>query len=189
MGLGTVLLLALSLQLVAPKAVHAVVSTLVTVANTSSNPVPSTNVKDSAANYLTLVFGLSSSTYDQLHPDGSTSSYALPAGQEFVITDVDWVVVCLNESFFGGSNCSKSAGDSVVLGLGQTSNFAGGYTGQGTYGSSGFGLLAARSDSFKSGYVVSQLPSPQIFPVAFSGEVVYSVTLRGYLVPMSASDE
>jgi hypothetical protein len=40
MGLGTVLLLALSLQLVAPKAVHAVVSTLVTVANTAADPVP-----------------------------------------------------------------------------------------------------------------------------------------------------
>jgi hypothetical protein len=40
MGLGTVLLLAVSLQLFAPKAVHAIVSTLVTVANTSANPVP-----------------------------------------------------------------------------------------------------------------------------------------------------
>jgi hypothetical protein len=40
MGLGTVLLLAISLQLVAPKAVRAVVSTLVTVANTAANPVP-----------------------------------------------------------------------------------------------------------------------------------------------------
>jgi hypothetical protein len=40
MGIGTVLLLALSLQLAAPKAVHAVVSTLVTVANTTADPVP-----------------------------------------------------------------------------------------------------------------------------------------------------
>jgi hypothetical protein len=39
-AIGSVLLLALSLQLVAPKAVHAVVSTLVTVANTAANPVP-----------------------------------------------------------------------------------------------------------------------------------------------------
>jgi hypothetical protein len=50
MGLGTVLLLALSLQLVAPKAVHAVVSTLVTVANTATNPVASRNV-DNPATY------------------------------------------------------------------------------------------------------------------------------------------
>jgi hypothetical protein len=49
-GIGTVLLLALSLQLVAPKAVHAVVSTLVTLANTSANPVASRNV-DNAATY------------------------------------------------------------------------------------------------------------------------------------------
>jgi hypothetical protein len=40
MGLGTALLLAVSLQFFAPKAVHAVVSTLVTVANTAANPVP-----------------------------------------------------------------------------------------------------------------------------------------------------
>jgi hypothetical protein len=50
MGLGTVLLLALSLQLFAPQAVHAVVSTLVTIANTSSNPVLSRNV-DNPATY------------------------------------------------------------------------------------------------------------------------------------------
>ncbi len=50
MGFGTVLLLALSLQLVAPKAVHAVVSTLVTVANTAANPVVSRNV-DNPATY------------------------------------------------------------------------------------------------------------------------------------------
>jgi hypothetical protein len=48
--LGTILLLALSLQLVAPKAVHAVVSTLVTVANTAANPVASRNV-DNPATY------------------------------------------------------------------------------------------------------------------------------------------
>jgi hypothetical protein len=43
-GLGTVLLLAVSLQLFAPKAVHAVVSTLVTIANSTSNPVPTQQV-------------------------------------------------------------------------------------------------------------------------------------------------
>jgi hypothetical protein len=46
MGIGTVVLLALSLQLVAPKAVHAVVSTLVTIANTPANPVPIRDVAD-----------------------------------------------------------------------------------------------------------------------------------------------
>ncbi len=37
---GTILLVAMVATLLAPKAVHAVVSALVTVANTSSNPVP-----------------------------------------------------------------------------------------------------------------------------------------------------
>lgn len=40
MGIGSLLLLAVSLPLFAPKAVHALVSTLVTVANTTANPVP-----------------------------------------------------------------------------------------------------------------------------------------------------
>src|SRR5277367_6200587 len=44
MGFGSLLLLAVSVQLFAPKAVHAVVSTLITVANTTSNPVPSQQV-------------------------------------------------------------------------------------------------------------------------------------------------
>jgi hypothetical protein len=61
MGIGTVVLLALSLQLVAPKAVHAVVSTLVTVANTPTNPVPTREV-DNPADYpfsAPLCFGSS----------------------------------------------------------------------------------------------------------------------------------
>lgn len=41
-GLGVILVIATSLQLAAPKAVHAVISTLVTVANTAANPVPVT---------------------------------------------------------------------------------------------------------------------------------------------------
>lgn len=44
MGFGSLLLLVVSLQLFAPEAVHAVVSTLITVANTTSNPVPSQQV-------------------------------------------------------------------------------------------------------------------------------------------------
>jgi hypothetical protein len=39
-GIAGVVLVALALELFAPKAVHAVVSTLVTVSNTSGNPVP-----------------------------------------------------------------------------------------------------------------------------------------------------
>jgi hypothetical protein len=40
MGLGSIILAALLLALTAPKTVHAVVSALVTVANTAANPVP-----------------------------------------------------------------------------------------------------------------------------------------------------
>ena len=47
MGLGSLLLLAVALQLFVPKAAHAVVSTLVTVANTPSNPVYTTDAVNS----------------------------------------------------------------------------------------------------------------------------------------------
>jgi len=45
-GFGGVIVVALAIELAAPKAVHAIVSTLVTVANTSANPVPVTEGKD-----------------------------------------------------------------------------------------------------------------------------------------------
>jgi hypothetical protein len=44
MGIGAVSLAAVLLTLVAPKAVHAAVATLVEIANTAANPVPNTDV-------------------------------------------------------------------------------------------------------------------------------------------------
>lgn len=45
-GIAGVLFVASAMTLVAPKTVHAVVSALVTVANTSANPVPISNMED-----------------------------------------------------------------------------------------------------------------------------------------------
>jgi hypothetical protein len=49
--IGGVTIAAFVLTLAAPKTVHAIVSTLVTVANTTANPVP---VDDAKGNYITL---------------------------------------------------------------------------------------------------------------------------------------
>jgi hypothetical protein len=92
MGLGTVLLLALSLQLVAPKAVHAVVSTLVTVANTASNPVPVDTTADGRAS-IALVSSqqLNAPTTSGLQVFANVTDYStffVPAGKRFMIDQV-----------------------------------------------------------------------------------------------------
>jgi hypothetical protein len=183
MGLGTVLLLALSLQLVAPKAVHAVVSTLVTVANTSSNPVP---VAQAKANYINLAYDVNSQGYNELLADGTSTPFSIPAGEKLVITDVSWEVACLP-----GVNCNRSAGDVTVISFGGTPATPGGfYTAQATYANYYSGVLAGASDHFQSGYVTSVLPAPAVLLVGdFFGETVLSTNIRGYLVPASAPSE
>ncbi len=86
MGLGTILLLALALQLVAPKAVHAVVSTLVTVANTATNPVPVHSV-DSPAPLQTfeVVQACAATNVGDLC---SSSLLDVPLGMTAVVQDV-----------------------------------------------------------------------------------------------------
>lgn len=48
-GLGSIVVVALVLALASPKTVHAIVSTLVTVSNTASNPVPTVSTDASTA--------------------------------------------------------------------------------------------------------------------------------------------
>ncbi len=176
MGVGGVVIVALLLALVAPKAVHAIVSTLVTVANTSSNPVP---VQDTKDNYITLSFNPDSQTFNEILPDGTVmSNYVVPSGEKFVITDISWITTCIN---FFGFTCNKSAGDSVLIALNTQNNPS--YLSQASY-SGGTPSTAAHSDSFKSGLVVSQLPTPIfLFGSVGNGEGFLSVIFRGYLVP------
>jgi hypothetical protein len=89
MGLGTVLLLAVSLQLFAPKAVHAVVSTLVTVANTPSNPVYTTDAINSE-NLLQVTCTLPDTSFDGLSIS-TRNCYTVPAGQRALIEQVDGI--------------------------------------------------------------------------------------------------
>ena len=105
-GIAGILFVASAMTLVAPKAVHAIVSTLVTVTNTSSNPVAtgmSTNVGVPVQNLVTLQCGVligevenqcnSNSVIDtRINADGSLPTFVIPAGQTFVITDVNWDV-------------------------------------------------------------------------------------------------
>jgi len=182
MAIGGTVVVALVIGLAAPKTVHALVSALVTVANTSANPVPAQEVKESRANFVTLSFN--GSGYDEILPDGSRSAFAIPTGEQFVITDVNWITAC--ETFFS-TTCNKSAGDAVILVLGGGPNGFGPYMSQSIYASAnGFSnfLTAGRNDSLKSGLVVAQVPTPSIlFGPSGNGENIGTVTLRGYLVP------
>jgi hypothetical protein len=92
MGLGTVLLLAVSLQLFVPKTVHAVVTTLVTVANTAANPVPVDTSADGRGS-IALVSGqqLNAPTISGLQVFENVSdlsTFIVPAGKRFMIDQV-----------------------------------------------------------------------------------------------------
>ena len=183
MAIGGTVVIALVIGLAAPKTVHALVSALVTVANTSANPVPAQEVKESRANFVTLSFN--GSGYDEILPDGSKSVFAIPTGQQFVITDVNWITAC-NTIVFLSTTCNKSVGDAVILVLGASgSNGFGPYMSQAIYGDNAFLVkTAGRNDSLKSGLVVAQVPTPSIlFGPSGNGESILTVTLRGYLVP------
>jgi hypothetical protein len=58
MAIGGTVVIALVIGLAAPKTVHAVVSALVTVANTSANPVPVQSVDNPARQAFQTLFGL-----------------------------------------------------------------------------------------------------------------------------------
>jgi len=95
MSIGGTAAVALVIGLAAPKTVHAVVSALVTVANTSANPVPTTDVMRSVAQNVEL--------HCQPGPGGRPScivipptgqvgpepEYVVPSGSNLVIADVE----------------------------------------------------------------------------------------------------
>jgi hypothetical protein len=186
MGIGGVVVVTLLLALAAPKAVHAIVSTLVTVVNTSSNPVVVQNVKQAEGNYISLLY--SNGSYGRILPDGTSTPYAIPSGQDMVITDISWTTIC--ENLFT-ITCNRSAGDAVLVQLGSGGDFAPGvYNGQATYQNSSLFLVASGAESLKSGYIVSILPVPNIFggPTGI-GESILGLTLHGYLIPASSFAE
>jgi hypothetical protein len=79
--LGTVVVIAVIALLVAPKTAHALVATLVQVANTSANPVPTQDTENPARSPF-------QKELDFLITDGTiaaTASFAVPAGKALVI--------------------------------------------------------------------------------------------------------
>jgi hypothetical protein len=89
MGIGATALIALLLTLSAPKAAHAVVAVLVQVTNTAAAPAITQGVPTLASQMVTL--RCSGSSCNSMEPGGhvSSSPYAVPAGQNLVITHVE----------------------------------------------------------------------------------------------------
>jgi hypothetical protein len=96
-GLGSLVVVALVLALASPRAVRAVVTTLVTIQNNLANPVVTEPATSTATQIETLYCNLSSAPGAGLlgcqlvMPGGAlgTTSYIVPAGQNLVITDVE----------------------------------------------------------------------------------------------------
>jgi hypothetical protein len=82
MGLGMVLLAALLLAVTAPKSVHAVVATLVQVANTSSNPVPTLEQEAQSA------FDAQGTCQISVEGCSVATLYTVPAGKTAVLESV-----------------------------------------------------------------------------------------------------
>jgi hypothetical protein len=177
MRVGGVVVAALLMALASPKVTHAIVSTLVTVANTTANPVPTQEAKD---NYITLSLSNPESlTFDEIMPDGTiVSNYAVPSGEKLVITDISWTTVCVSGL---GATCNKSAGDQVFIEL--TAQNATLYFSQAYYAGN-YILSAGSKESLRSGIVVAQVPTPTFYDgTSGNGEGFLSFTLHGYLVP------
>ena len=89
MAIGGTVVVALVIGLAAPKTVHALVSALVTVANTSSNPVPTTDVMRSVAQNVELQCRIVQGGCFFVSPTGNLSAFTVPSGSNLVITDVE----------------------------------------------------------------------------------------------------
>lgn len=83
-GFAGIVFAVLAMSLAAPKAVRAVVSALVTVANTSANPVPVSNVNEQALEAYQDFCRADLST-----GTGDCNFQTVPAGQRLVIQDAD----------------------------------------------------------------------------------------------------
>jgi hypothetical protein len=98
MGTGALALAAMLLNLLAPKAAHAIVATAVQVVNTTADPAIAQDTSKQASQLVTLTASVSANSFGtvfqfhQLYPQGgsSISSYIVPATQSLVITSIEF---------------------------------------------------------------------------------------------------
>ena len=112
-GAGSMIVVAALGIIAAPTAAHAIVATLVQVANTSSNPVMSLDVSRATSQMLTLNCQ-NTNCFAENPGGGGFANYTVPAGQTFVVTEVD--IVAGNSpgnitNFNLQGNCAPICGD------------------------------------------------------------------------------
>jgi hypothetical protein len=103
MFLGSVVLAAALVSVLAPKATHALVATLVQVANTTANPVPNSDVDNPGRATLVVTACNANSTSNDSSSSqiGCISDYTVPGGNRLVIQQVE-------------ANCATPTGQSLV---------------------------------------------------------------------------
>ncbi|MGB8540931.1 MAG: hypothetical protein WCD49_04760 [Candidatus Acidiferrales bacterium] len=92
MAVGAMVLAAMLLSVMAPKAVHAVTATMVEVVNTTSNPVPSQDIYRLPAKNVQLVCNASVNNCAIAEQNGTfdaSTPWKVPSGMDFIITDVE----------------------------------------------------------------------------------------------------
>jgi hypothetical protein len=97
-GLGGVMIAAMLATLLAPKSVHAVVATLVQVANTAVAPAITQNVPTLASQIVTLSATVNADSFTKVSPfyqispqaNAGGSAYITPTGQSLVITSIEF---------------------------------------------------------------------------------------------------
>jgi hypothetical protein len=92
MAVGAVVLAAILLSVMAPKAVHAVTATMVEVVNTTTEPVPTADVNKSVAHNVNVFCNSSTGLCLLVPPSGivdKSKSWTVPSGMNFVVTDIE----------------------------------------------------------------------------------------------------
>lgn len=167
--LGTVVMIAVLVALVAPKSVHAVVATLVQIV-----PSGTTQVGQSESEIVSLTCITKGSYCVSVDPTGtpSTSSYAVPTGYTLIITDYEYVFFT-NSGFAGLNICD----DLFIIQEGLASPLP---------------VLTGCALADKNGTVVGQFLFPAGVRVGSGSEIEdlgtygysgYSTFAHGYLVP------
>jgi hypothetical protein len=168
MGVGGIAILATLLQLAAPRAVHAIVATLVQVTNTAAAPAITQNVPNLASQIVTLTATVNADSFTevfgfyQLSPQAalSTTGYRTPTTQSLVITSIEF------------SPTAGSGTLDLVLLDGFTLD---------TYEQWKVPAGSITDLQYPSGIVIGPNVDPIIVPSASSTTAAFNVYLHGYL--------
>jgi hypothetical protein len=114
LGVAGVVVVALALELVAPKAVHAVVAALVQI-----EPGTTTHIGQNEGQMVALLCEAFTAYCAEQSPSGAvaSSAYVVPAGYTLIVTDYDWYTTesgCPSSVYCLGDFLASSVGTSYL---------------------------------------------------------------------------